>query len=141
MKIIWNKEFDTGIKKIDEQHKKIVTIINNLNDEILINKNSEAINEMLIDLKIYTISHLDYEERLFKKHNYEGVGFEEHIKKHNDFKKAIGDFFSEGVIVKSEFAYKISMFLKDWLFNHILDTDMKFAEFIKLKELEASKQT
>ncbi len=134
MNIIWKKEYETGISKVDLQHKKIVYIINALNEEILQNKNCDAVNEILMDLKIYTISHLDYEERLFKKHNYEGEDFETHLKKHKDFKDTIAEFLGGEVIVKSELAYKISTFLKDWLISHILDTDMKFAEFLKSKD-------
>ncbi len=135
MKIEWKEEYDTGITKIDTQHKKIIYIINALNEELLANKNCDAVNEILLDLKIYTISHLDFEERLFKKYKYEGEDSESHLKKHQDFKDTIAQFMGGETIIKSELAYKISKFLQEWLINHILDTDMKFAEFLKQNEL------
>lgn len=133
MNVIWKKEYETGISKIDLQHRKIVSIINALNEEILVNKNYDVVNEILVDLKIYTITHLDYEERLFQKYKYEGEDFETHLKKHKDFKDTIAKLMGGVAIVKSELAYKISEFLKDWLIGHILDVDMKFAEFLKYK--------
>ena len=131
METIWKKEYETGLEKIDRQHKEIVSIIQKLEKKLHNNEDIPQITEIVMDLKIYTISHLDFEERLFKKYNYVGDNLEDHLDRHNDFRNKISEFLVGDIYVKSELAYKISDFLKKWLFNHILETDMKFVSFLK----------
>lgn len=131
MKTIWKKEYETGFQKIDDQHIEIVKIIQNLEENLHNTVDIPRITEIVMDLKIYTISHLDFEERLFKKYNYKGNDLDSHLNKHNDFRNKISEFLVGEVYVQSELAYKISSFLKDWLINHILETDVKFVKFLK----------
>ncbi len=131
MNIIWKKEYETGFEKIDNQHIEIVKIIQYLEENLLNTEDIPRITEIVMDLKIYTINHLDYEERLFKKYNYIGDNLKNHLDKHNDFRNKISEFLVGEVYVKSELAYKISNFLKEWLISHILKTDMKFVKFLK----------
>lgn len=131
MKTIWKKEYDTGFEKIDQQHRKIIEIIDKLDSNILSKVDDDIINDIVMDLKIYTISHLDFEERLFKKYKYSDDNLEEHLDKHNDFRNKISEFMVSEIYVKTELAYKISEYLKKWLFDHISETDKKFVAFLK----------
>lgn len=45
----WEKEYNTGIEKIDSQHKKLVEIINRFYEELIIKENIECIDEILMD--------------------------------------------------------------------------------------------
>ena len=38
MHIEWSRKYNTGIEKIDNQHKKLVDLINNLYDKVVIRK-------------------------------------------------------------------------------------------------------
>ena len=131
MEFIWKKEYETGIDKIDSQHIKIVKLINKLNDTIRDSSEDTIISGIILDLKIYAISHLVYEEKLFKKYNYSGDDFEKHKKTHDNVRKQISDFIGNPNYLPKELAYKISLFLIDWLKNHINETDMKFTKFLK----------
>jgi hemerythrin-like metal-binding protein len=133
MYFIWEKIYETGVEKIDFQHKKIVEYINRLYTDIVINKNTDSINETLMDLKIYTISHFSVEEKLFKKHKYSGDDLEEHLKKHSDFENTLSSYIGDITSSKNELGYNIIEFLKDWLINHVMETDMKFVQFINSK--------
>lgn len=84
-----------------------------------------------MDLKIYTIFHFTTEEKMFTKYNYKGEDFESHMNKHEQFKNKIAECMGNTVISKKELAYNLSEYLKNWLVHHILDTDMKFALYMK----------
>lgn len=131
MKTIWKKEYETGFEKIDKQHRQIVDIIDKLNEEIEQKVGGDTINEMVLELKIYSISHLDFEERLFKKYNYTDENLENHMDKHNFFRNKISEFMVGEIYIQTELAYKISTFLKEWLISHIQETDKKFVQFLK----------
>jgi len=127
----WEKEYETGIEKIDSQHKKLVEMINQLYKDLIINNNTDSLDEIIMDLKIYTIFHFTTEEKLFKKFNYKGEDYENHMKKHEQFKNRIAECMGDTTSSKKELAYNISEYLKNWLIHHIIDTDMKFARFLK----------
>ncbi len=127
----WERKYATGIKKIDSQHRKLVEMINNLYEELVIKGNTDYIDELLMDLKIYTISHFTTEEKMFTKYNYKGEDFEKHIEKHEQFKNKIAECMGDTVTSKKEIAYNLSEYLKGWLVHHILDTDMKFSLHMK----------
>ncbi len=131
MQTTWKKEYETGFKEIDQQHHNIIKTIQKLENNIFSQKDEDSVNDIIMDLKIYTISHLEYEERLFKKYKYTDEYLKDHVNKHNDFRKKISEFINENSSVSSELANKISSYLKEWLINHIKETDVKFVKFLE----------
>jgi len=129
MYINWDKKFETGIKKIDKQHKELANIINQLHEDVIINKNASRIDEFLMDLKIYTINHFSTEEKMLKKYNYPDE--ENHIKVHQRFVNFISENLFDVTSGKLAQGYKITEFLKEWLLNHILVHDMEYVLHFK----------
>jgi hemerythrin-like metal-binding protein len=127
----WTPKFNTGIEKIDNQHKKLMALMNDLYDDIIMNKDTKKIDEAIMDLKLYTIFHFYTEENLFKKYKYSGEDYQNHIKKHEDFTIKIVEFLSDETSTQIEKGYRIFEFLKNWLAGHILSTDMQFARYVK----------
>jgi hemerythrin-like metal-binding protein len=124
-------QYFTGIEKIDNQHKKIVGLMNKLYDEIIMKNDDKNVDESILDLKLYAIFHFSTEENLFKKYKYEGPNLDEHIKKHEDFSTQIGLYLGDVSSSKIEIGYRMLEYLKNWLTAHILSTDMKFAAHLK----------
>ncbi|WP_198264980.1 bacteriohemerythrin [sulfur-oxidizing endosymbiont of Gigantopelta aegis] len=131
MLIQWNNELSVGIDSIDEQHKKLINMINTLNEALAEGEANEALIAIFDDLADYTVSHFGYEEKLFAQHAYEQT--ESHINEHHAMieqvqklrqKMADGDFLV-GV--------EVMVFLKDWLLNHILKTDKDYGQFLLAK--------
>lgn len=52
--IHWNADMETGISKIDEQHKKLVHLLNDLFDAMNSGKGKDALGIILHDLVEYT---------------------------------------------------------------------------------------
>ena len=131
MHIEWSRKYNTGIKKIDDQHKKLVDLINILYDKVVINDDSSSVQEAIVDLKLYTIFHFGSEEKLFKKHEYNEEDHQDHLKKHKDFIDEISVYMGDQETSQHELGYRLVEYLKKWLFSHILVCDMKFASFMK----------
>ena len=131
MYIDWKKEYETGIEKIDIQHKKLIDMINKLYDDVVIKKNCDSVQEIILELKLYTLFHFTTEEKLFKKYKYNNSEFEEHMENHGAFAEKIGEFIGDTSSSQFELGYRITEYLKKWLISHILGTDMKFASFMK----------
>ncbi len=129
MYIEWGEKFLTNIKKIDEQHKILVDIINKLHYDIIIKKDASLFNELLMDLKIYTINHFSTEEKLLKKYNYPSE--KEHIEEHQKFINKISENLFDASSDNLAKAYRLAEFLKEWIINHVLVYDMEYVLHFK----------
>jgi hemerythrin len=131
MHIQWQRKYETGIEKVDEQHRKLVDILNKLYENVVLKKDPTAIQDAMVDLKLYSIFHFTTEERLFKKYKYDPDEAEKHICKHHELKDEIAKYFADKKTDTIEIGYKLVEFLEHWLFSHILGTDMKFSRHMK----------
>ncbi|NCB55450.1 MAG: bacteriohemerythrin, partial [Epsilonproteobacteria bacterium] len=66
---VWEPAFSVGIAVIDNQHKRIIDYINELNNA-LVYRDSEKAKEVLSYLVDYTLSHFSFEESLMQEAGY-----------------------------------------------------------------------
>ncbi len=129
--IKWSEKYSVNIKKVDEQHKKLIEMINNLHGAMLHGKSHEILGNIIDGLIDYTKTHFKTEEELMKNYGY--PGYLSHKLQHDKFVRKVSEFqrkFEEGELTLS---MEIMNFLKDWLLNHILGTDKKFGPFLNEK--------
>ena len=129
--ITWSNMLSTGIGEQDNQHKKLIEMINQLNDAMQAGKGSEVLGKVLSELVNYTVFHFGYEEKLMAQHGY--VDTPAHKGEHARFVQTVGDFkkkFDSGSAVIS---VEIMNFLRDWLTSHIMKTDKKLGQELSKK--------
>jgi len=129
--IEWKKELEVNYPKIDEQHKKLVALINQLHDAMKSGKGKDACGEILKELADYTVYHFGTEEELMKKSYYPEA--EVHGAAHKDLVQQVVDFkskFDQGAIGLSMDLFD---FLNKWLIEHIMGTDKKLGSYLKLR--------
>ena len=127
----WNTTFETGITRIDIQHKVIIRILNELYDIIIENNEEYKMSEIIDELMQYTEYHFSEEEKLFDRYNY--IEGKEHKIEHLKFVKEIEVVVLQMNTDKGMLAIELMNFLKNWLTEHILDTDQKYISFFKEK--------
>lgn len=140
----WKESYNTGIKEIDRQHRKLVDMISQLQDSLsdgLVNKEMGNVLKGLVD---YTRSHFRDEEALMQQ-----IGFAEiatHKAIHEQLIAQIRDILIGLKEGRQITAIELIDFLKKWLSEHILNEDMKlkeaFAERVKAarQDLDAPAQ-
>jgi hemerythrin len=129
--ITWNEKYSVKIKQFDDQHKKLIDMVNELHDAMKVGKGKDVLEKILAGLIQYTVTHFASEERLMKLHNY--PGFEQHKKEHNLLSLQVNDVqkkYHEGNAALSQ---SVMIFLKEWLQNHIQGTDKNYAPFLNSK--------
>jgi len=87
--IEWSDEFATGISVIDGQHKRIIHYINQLTDAQNLEE-PKLIDEVLVNLIDYTLSHFAFEESLMNEAGYDGFAI--HKQTHDAFRKKINNY-------------------------------------------------
>ncbi len=129
--IEWNDKFSVNIKEVDAQHKKLVSMINELYDAMKAGRGSDITGKILSGLIQYVGTHFATEERLMSAHNY--PGYQAHKSEHQKFSQKASELqkeFQKGVPVLT---VELFSFLKDWLQGHILNADKKFGPFLNNK--------
>lgn len=127
----WSKKFFTGIEEIDYQHYKIVNYVNELYQNVLSNASPAQMAKILTDLATFTTEHFAYEEILFAKYKYSGE--KDHVYQHKKLLGQIGEFIIKLNSHNATIDNVLIDFLTNWLANHILKEDMKYAPFLKDK--------
>ncbi|MEY4750096.1 MAG: hypothetical protein RIQ60_2310 [Pseudomonadota bacterium] len=128
--ITWGPMLAVGVKEIDDQHKKLVELVNQLNDAMHAGQGKETLAPVLNELVRYTVYHFGTEERLMAQHKY--VDSPAHKAEHVKFVETVGAFKKKFDAGNAMLSTEIMNFLRDWLSKHILQTDKKFAKALNL---------
>jgi len=132
-KIIWNEKFTTGIIIFDQQHKKIIDLINELIELRNSKLDHDYVNETLIKMTQYAIEHLQTEEKLMLEYDY--PEYENHKLEHKEFRKKTISLSMEKTVYDETILNQILEYLTEWWKNHILYTDKKYSTFFLEKEM------
>lgn len=123
----WNESLSVKINSIDDQHKKLIELINRFYEQVSHRTNDENISILIKGMKEYTQMHFDYEERYMQQFSY--PDYTAHKREHDLFIAKVADVeekFSKGKVILS---FEITSFLKDWIKNHIQGSDKKYTDF------------
>jgi len=125
----WSKNFETGIDTIDEQHKKLVEILNRLAAHLANMSEEFILNDIFDELADYADYHFRSEEEIWTEYFTGDSWLEEHEQTHATF---IGDVLALKQSDKSldEVILDVVSFLSQWLAYHILDNDKRMAKVV-----------
>ena len=129
--ITWNEEMSVNIEKMDKQHKILIDNLNNLFKAMLDGKAQEIINKTVDELIDYADFHFNAEEDYFERHKYPESNA--HKIQHSFYKDEILLFKKELLDGKSTVPMDVFNFLKDWLMDHILNSDKKYSKYLNSK--------
>ena len=129
----WDDRIKTHIDKIDEQHKKLITYINDLHESMRTGKSKEVVEGILSGLYEYTKYHFTFEEELMEKYQYEKL--EEQKKSHVIYVQKIGELMEKYKISTIGISVEVLNFLMDWIKNHIMQDDMQYVPLLKEKTI------
>tara|TARA_Y100000588_G_C13895024_1_gene770323 strand:+ start:170 stop:571 length:402 start_codon:yes stop_codon:yes gene_type:complete len=129
---VWQEKYKTNIKEIDVQHKRLFELGHSMfsmaeNRER--DYDSEALMDIIEELCEYTIYHFDTEERYFNQHDYEHTS--EHVAQHQSFIAFLSTLNIDDIEHRtSDSLNKLLSFINDWIINHVIIEDAKFAHSI-----------
>ncbi|WP_324825319.1 bacteriohemerythrin [Sinanaerobacter sp. ZZT-01] len=127
----WTADLETGNSKIDEQHKQLITAINNLLAACSAGKGRDVLKETTTFLYEYTSKHFADEERLQQASHY--PDYVNHKRYHEEFKKVVRDLMSQ--LEKDGptlvLVGKVNSSIAGWLISHIKKEDVKVAAHIR----------
>jgi hemerythrin len=127
----WNDSYSVQVKAMDEQHKKLFALINQLHDAMAAGKARTMLGPILSELLDYTRTHFTAEEKALEKVAYPGLA--EQKKEHAIFIGKIIEFQEKNEGGSLTASIETSRFLRDWLLNHIMVIDKKYSSYLNSK--------
>jgi hemerythrin-like metal-binding protein len=133
--IEWNDKLSVGVQVLDDDHKRMIDMINELYDGFKAGTSKEILDGILAQMEHYTEYHFRHEEELFDQTDYPDA--EIHKREHNElnvWSRKTEEAFRNGTLKAP--SLEIMNYLKDWLFDHILKSDMNYAPYMKAKRIQ-----
>jgi two-component system sensor histidine kinase/response regulator len=124
----WDNNFNTGLTKVDEQHRKLVDLLNVLASHVAFQTAIPQLNKIFEELADYTVYHFQTEEEIWKTYLGDDPAEGEHRATHARFVAEVVRLKTElGTKPLAQLAEEALAFLARWLASHILETDRYMA--------------
>lgn len=124
----WKDAYSVKVQSIDDQHKQLFDLINQLHDAMKTGKAREFLSEVLDRLIDYTKTHFTNEEYMLAKVNY--AEYLPHMAEHRKFTDKIEAISRELKAGSTGLSIELMQFLQDWLVNHIMKVDQKYSPML-----------
>ncbi|MGQ9651722.1 MAG: bacteriohemerythrin [Phycisphaerae bacterium] len=128
--IEWTNGLSVKIPEIDEQHKKLVSIINQLHDAMIKRAGEQVLGDLLNELINYTVTHFQTEEKYMRGTSF--PGYAPHKKQHDALTMQATELKAKFESGQPCVTLEVMEFLKEWLTKHIQGTDKQYTDhFLK----------
>lgn len=125
--INWSDNLSVNVKEIDNQHKQLIAMINELDEAMRNRKGRDILGKIITNMINYTAHHFSTEEKYFAQYGYPAT--EEHMKEHRAFVDKVNDFNNKFDKARIGLTTDVINFLSDWLKRHIQGTDKNTDRF------------
>ena len=125
----WSEEYSVGVSIIDDDHKKLVSLINEAD---IAKQNGEKLTEImkiLNDMVLYARRHFKMEEAYMDEFKY--LDYQSHKSEHLDFTIRALEYSNRMINGEDHLIDDILEYLQEWLIKYIQETDVELAEFLK----------
>ncbi len=128
--ITWSSSYSVQVGKMDQEHQRLIDIINKLYGAMREGRGKESVGLILGELIDYTKTHFTHEEQLMRESGY--AGYDEQKRAHENLISQVSEIqrkFKSGEALSQE----IMSFLKNWLVNHIQGLDKQYGPHLNKK--------
>lgn len=128
--LVWTDDYATGIDIIDEQHKRMFSYFEEIQQAIAKN-DEETVKNICYSLLDYAVTHNTFEESLMEEANYPML--EQHHQAHEAFKKRAQGYLEQ--LKTGTNPMKVARTVRTdiglWLINHIKHEDQHYVPYVK----------
>jgi len=121
-------KLSVGIMEMDNQHKRIIEIVNNFNKAVKSGGSVKGAAKAMDDLVDYAKNHLQAEEELLRRHKY--PEYDQHKRIHTMMLDKLAHLQQRAASGEKGAVLDVMNFVRDWLVNHIQKIDVKYGRYI-----------
>ncbi len=127
MFIQWKEELALGNALIDTQHRMLMLLCRKLDIAIKTGQSVQTVQRVMLEVKKFTEFHFVSEQNLMHEIHYPHV--EAHSKLHTELLIDLQVHLSK-ISHKAEFPEDVLYALNEWLSQHIVEEDLKLAQYV-----------
>lgn len=127
----WRKEFSVSVSEMDEQHKHLISMINEVGESINNGSDRDALKPILDQLLDYTAYHFVTEEKLLERYEYPGLLKQK--REHEALTWRVLDLRSRYDAGEGIKPMEVLGLLTGWLKNHLLESDKQYGSYLNSK--------
>lgn len=124
----WNDSLSVGFAPMDEDHKQLAGLLNDLDDAVVAGRGTDALAPLLNDLIDHTALHFRHEEKLMQAHG--DPEYIAHKIEHEKLLRIASEMQTQFRNGDTDVTNELLPFLREWLIDHILGIDAKTARFL-----------
>lgn len=134
MAIEWTEDLAVGSLEIDNQHKELFKMINQMLEACTQGKGKDTLNEIIGFLERYVVTHFSTEENLMKQYDY--PDYLNHKRHHEQFIRSFMELKNELAITGpgTHIVIMTNRTVVNWLNSHIRNVDRLLGGFLKDKK-------
>jgi len=121
--IEWRKDFETGIPGVDFEHKELVGLINDLDEQLGNGAPKEAVGRFLGEVFARISAHFALEETVMRKRKYDEYG--PHKAEHEELLDKLRDIMDAHDAGPVDYRSELSSVVRDWFVDHFKSKDAR----------------
>ncbi|WP_432734613.1 bacteriohemerythrin [Maridesulfovibrio sp. FT414] len=128
-RIEWHDGLKIGVEEIDNQHKELIRIVNEVLDKSKSGKEDAALDALFGQLREYAVYHFNSEEKYMEQIEYPYLA--EQKRAHKELKGKVKQLQSARFHKEHVSWEEAKDLLARWLIEHLLHEDFKIGQFVK----------
>ncbi len=129
MKIEWTDDLSTGIPEMDEQHKRLIALLDGFYTAVERGEREEGIRTLFEGVDQYTVFHFSAEEAFMEQIGYPDLA--SHRETHTMFRREYLSAMERHEAGDRKAVRDLVAFLFSWLYTHIQKTDKRYGLFFR----------
>lgn len=124
----WKPSYSVGVPILDADHKRLIDIINRIDQA---ESDGDTVQWALRQLTAYARDHFQREEKMLEAVDYPQLANQ--INEHKQFVQwlnTLRESLPGTAPFKATITEAVSNYLKTWLTQHILESDMEYKEYL-----------
>ena len=124
----WDDSLRVGIDVIDEHHRYLFDLSNDLFEVISSKRGARDVARVLKSLDQYVQVHFRAEERMMEHYGFGALERQQH--QHGQFEERLREFFDELHNNPLTARFDMLVYLRNWLVRHIVHEDSQLRELV-----------
>ena len=127
--LVWTQDYATGVRTIDGDHQVLFAMVNALHAVVRRGDRPNNLASLFRRLNHYVDGHFQREEQLMARADYPGLAA--HRERHRELAAKLNDMLADYEAAPADYdAAALLAFLKDWLTEHVLKSDMDYVPYV-----------
>ena len=125
----WNKKHSVGVEALDNQHKTLVDILNELHAASIQGRVQEVAGALIRKLVTLAGEHFAAEEKLMESIQFPGLA--NHRARHKELTGKVAEFVTRQQKGDKTVYTQLLYFVRDWLTKHMQNEDQEYAAYLR----------